>query len=817
MTPVTGVALWAFASEGITISVGLALLILIIWQAPQQRDNQLMAIYMGTVVVWGAANSLARLGVVLHSDNSFFFYLSALCIAFNSFALFTLTTHYANLWERMVIKGLLLFGCGSLLVVTPLIYQGVLLSFSPMDTGDLLGYEITPMGYAVFMLYYLYYLLATISLWRYRRQRAGTLLSGGIITCLGVLTSALPYTKDYPLDMICVAVGSFFFAQAILKEKLFNPLAELNQNLSDANRRLTEMADSLRKEEAKLTALIESTPDMVWSVDNQWCILTINTAFRQMFSLAYQIDLQPGMRILDYIPVEQRVAWQELYETTLKGERVSVEQFYSVRGIELYVDVSLTPIRTADDRITGVAVFSRDVTERHRADDLLHRQNEYMNALHETTLGLIRRLEISQLLETIIYRAAALVGTSHGYIYLLDSDENEMSLRVGIGAQTGDVGHRVQRGEGMPGRVWTSGMPLVVADYNSWPGKTQDNKTIHAAVCVPLKSESQVIGAIGLAYLEEGHVFTQTEVDILGRFAELAAVALDNARLYDTLQTELEERKRAEEAAEAANRAKSTFLANMSHELRTPLNAIIGYSEMLMEIAEDEDGESYLPDLKKIDAAAKHLLGLITDILDISKIEAGKMALESESFDLGKVIENTLASIQPMAEKNCNSLEVNCSGEPGIMFSDRAKVQQCLLNILSNAAKFTTNGKITLEVGRNDRMPSSNAFCVANSIAQVVSRVSGHSSVVVFRISDTGIGVSADHLSKLFQPFTQVDPSATRKYGGTGLGLAITKRFCQMMGGDVSVESEVGKGSTFSIWLPTHCPTNPKRFSEPEI
>ena len=588
--------------------------------------------------------------------------------------------------------------------------------------------------------------------------------------------------------MICVAVGSFFFAQAILKEKLFNPLAELNQNLSDANRRLTEMADSLRKEEAKLTALIESTPDMVWSVDNQWCILTINTAFRQMFSLAYQIDLQPGMRILDYIPVEQRVAWQELYETTLKGERVSVEQFYSVRGIELYVDVSLTPIRTADDRITGVAVFSRDVTERHRADDLLHRQNEYMNALHETTLGLIRRLEISQLLETIIYRAAALVGTSHGYIYLLDSDENEMSLRVGIGAQTGDVGHRVQRGEGMPGRVWTSGMPLVVADYNSWPGKTQDNKTIHAAVCVPLKSESQVIGAIGLAYLEEGHVFTQTEVDILGRFAELAAVALDNARLYDTLQTELEERKRAEEAAEAANRAKSTFLANMSHELRTPLNAIIGYSEMLAEEAEEDGQTGMVPDLTKIQTAARHLLNVINDILDLSKIEAGKIQLYLEIFDIDTLVQDITNMATPLLQNKKNTLQVICPKDIGAMYADLTRVRQCLFNLLSNAAKFTENGVITLEVLRVAQSTPTSHFPLPTSI--------------LFRVKDTGIGMTTDQLNKLFQPFTQADASTTRKFGGTGLGLTITRHFCRMMGGDVTVNSQIGHGTTFTVLLP---------------
>ena len=241
------------------------------------------------------------------------------------------------------------------------------------------------------------------------------------------------------------------------------------------------------------------------------------------------------------------------------------------------------------------------------------------------------------------------------------------------------------------------------------------------------------------------------------------------------------ELQKAKESAEAASRSKSTFLANMSHELRTPLNAIIGYAEMLQEEAEDAGLASYVADLKKVHGAGKHLLGLINDILDLSKIEAGKMDLYLERFDVREVVDGVVATIAPIVEKNANTLKVECPEGIGTMHGDLTKVRQALFNLLSNASKFTEGGTITLAVERH--------------------AVEG-ADWLDFRVSDTGIGMTEEQLKRLFQPFTQADASTTRKYGGTGLGLTITRRFCQMLGGDVTVESEPGKGSTFTIKLP---------------
>ncbi len=257
--------------------------------------------------------------------------------------------------------------------------------------------------------------------------------------------------------------------------------------------------------------------------------------------------------------------------------------------------------------------------------------------------------------------------------------------------------------------------------------------------------------------------------------------------------------KKAREAADAANTSKSHFLANMSHELRTPLNAILGYSELLQDEAKDLGDKAYIPDLQKIHGAGKHLLGLINDILDLSKIEAGKMTLYLEEFDVAKLVDDVEATVQPLVSRNGNRLEVDCPGDIGTMRADLTKVRQTLFNLLSNASKFTENGVIRLLVGRG--VPAEPLRATASD-GESGSAGTPRPTSFSFVVSDTGIGMTEDQLGRLFQAFTQADVSTSRKYGGTGLGLAISRRFALMMGGDLTVVSEPGKGSTFTLTLP---------------
>ena len=292
-------------------------------------------------------------------------------------------------------------------------------------------------------------------------------------------------------------------------------------------------------------------------------------------------------------------------------------------------------------------------------------------------------------------------------------------------------------------------------------------------LAVPLLREDEAIGALSIRRTEV-RSFTDKQIELVGTFADQAVIAIENVRLFDEIQD------KSRQLAEASQH-KSQFLANMSHELRTPLNSIIGLTQTLTEHAPRFGTEKALEPLNRVLNAGHHLLNLINDILDLSKIEAGRMELHLESFPLKPLIEDVARTIEPMATKNGNRIVIDCRLELGTIHADQTRFRQALLNLASNANKFTEKGTVT--------------------IAAQPQRNDGREWITI-AVADTGIGMTPEQMGRLFQEFSQASSATASKYGGTGLGLAISRRFCQMMGGDITVESEPGRGSTFTIRLP---------------
>ncbi len=352
---------------------------------------------------------------------------------------------------------------------------------------------------------------------------------------------------------------------------------------------------------------------------------------------------------------------------------------------------------------------------------------------------------------------------------------------------------RFPPGIGLPGRVLAEGRPAWVADIaleENFPRQAKAAEAgLRAGMAFPVMVGREIVGVLEF-FSRQVEEPDEAVLALMGDVGTQIGRVIERARSEDALQA-------AKEVAEVANQAKSTFLASMSHELRTPLNAIIGYSEMLEEDAADAGQDDFLPDLAKIRSAGRHLLGVINDILDLSKVEAGKTELYLETFGVAALVEEVAATVRPAVESKGNRLEVVMADGLGEMHADLTKVRQTLLNLASNAAKFTEGGTVTVTARRED------------------------GDTVVFEVADTGIGIAPEHMDRLFQAFSQAESSTTRRFGGTGLGLAISRSFCQMMGGDITVASEAGRGSTFIVRLPVHVteavpPEPPLGSREPE-
>jgi signal transduction histidine kinase len=404
---------------------------------------------------------------------------------------------------------------------------------------------------------------------------------------------------------------------------------------------------------------------------------------------------------------------------------------------------------------------------------------EELRALGQVTQAVNSTVDLETVLTTIVAKATQLSRTEAGAIYVFDDANQEFQLRATYGLDDAVVAElrdsHIRIGETAISDAAQQRVPIQIPDIQNEPSATLDvivRAGFRALLVVPLLGTDRIVGALVVRRKKPGE-FPKSAVELLQTFAAQSVLAIQNARLF----SEIEEKSR--QLAEASEH-KSQFVSSMSHELRTPLNAIIGLTDMLVTNTARFGTEKAKEPLQRVHRAGTHLLGLINQVLDLSKIEAGKLELNPQTVQLAPLINDVISTAGQLAEQNKNRLVVDAQQDLGALTVDPMRLRQILLNLLSNACKFTKAGEVKL----------------------AARKVSNGSNFVEFAVSDTGIGMTAEQQAKLFEEFTQADASTAQKFGGTGLGLALSRKLARMMGGDVTVTSEPGKGSVFTVRLP---------------
>ena len=547
-----------------------------------------------------------------------------------------------------------------------------------------------------------------------------------------------------------------------------------------------EIAADLEQSEARKAAILETALDCIIAIDEESHITEWNPAAEKTFGHSRAAAL--GQILPDLIiPPSLREAHLKGMENYLQtgegpvlGQRIEVPALHA-DGHEFPIELAITRIEGAGPPL--FTAYLRDISARKRAEEELASGTRLAVLRAQVGLALNRSEDLTEILQACCQALVDHLDASFVRVWTLDETQNVLHLRANAGDYTRleHIQSLVPVGQLKIGRIAQEKRPYLTNSVLGDP-LVSDQEWIEREGLVsfagyPLLVEGQLLGVVAMF---AKHALSDEVLAALSTVADAIALGVGRKRS----QVELE---RAKLAAEEASRTKSLFLANMSHELRTPLNAILGYSEMLEEEAQDLELENFVPDLGRINSAGKHLLALINDILDLSKIEAGKMDLFVEEFDVAVLIGEVSTLVAPMMEKNGNNLQVDVAADIGLMSADQTKVRQCLFNLLSNAAKFTERGDVALRAHRESIL----------GLNEATPR-----EWIVVEVQDSGIGMSAGQVLKLFQAFTQADASTTRKFGGTGLGLALTRSFCQMMGGDITVHSEPDQGSTFTINIP---------------
>ncbi len=549
--------------------------------------------------------------------------------------------------------------------------------------------------------------------------------------------------------------------------------------------------DALRTSEERYALITEASDEGIY----EWRVETDQTYVSPQLSQFFGVEsgeiATSSLNWMAQVHPEDRELYRKTMRDHLKGrnEKWGHEYRSSTRDGEYrWVHDHGTTVRDEKGRVVRIVGAVRDVTQRRQAEETARQKTELVALLQTVASAANESTSVEAAMQFAINKVCTFFDWPSGHVYLSADDASGDMVstnlwyfeKEGTSERLQEIvqNNRYRVGKGWIGQVLQHRAPAWVTDIKNDPQclgfLTAEDPGIKATFAFPVLSGREVVAVFQLfsSYSIEPRATLLEAIPPIG--TQLGQV-VERSRAQELL-------REAKEQAEAGARAKSQFLANMSHELRTPLNAIIGISEMLYEDAEDFGYDDFTEPLRRTSRAGKHLMNLINDVLDLSKIEAGKIELHLEEFDIATVVQDGVNTTQSIAESNGNRVEFSCSDDIGRMFADATRVRQVILNLLSNASKFTRDGVISVRAFR-DKDPTSDEL--------------------VLSVSDTGIGMNEEQIQKLFQEFSQADSSTTREYGGTGLGLTISQRFCHLMGGEIEVSSIPGQGSTFTMRLPT--------------
>jgi PAS domain S-box-containing protein len=564
------------------------------------------------------------------------------------------------------------------------------------------------------------------------------------------------------LEMQAVEMES----QAAELEATSEDLRSTNDALNRSTQAAEQSRDAAESARVQLEGVLENLPDAASVFDSQWRWTYVNPAAKRILSqLGVDADSVAGKVLWDTLPQLKGTKFELEAQRALR-EGIVVEYEEHVAEIDAWLENTIVPVNGS------VMAFARDITRRKREEagaKLLSNASRVLASTldYEKTLEAVARLAVGDLAD---WCTVDLSDPEGGIRQVVVSHKDEARIKWARELNRryppdysgpAGVGHVIKTGE-------PEVYPEITDEMVAGAARDKDHLAImrelkfRSALIVPMIARGRTLGALTLVSTERGRRYSTADIPLVMELATRSAIAIDNAQLY--------------RSALAASEAKSAFLATMSHELRTPLNAIIGYQSLLKEGIDGPLNKTQVTHLNRIRASADHLLGLIDEVLTFSRVEAGKEVVRRDEVSLRSIIDQAVTMNTPQADVKRLTLRVE--GDDAKLFTDGGKVRQILLNILSNAIKFTDRGEILIRSRADEKTAS-------------------------VSIIDPGIGIAAENLERIFDPFWQVEQRSTRKAGGTGLGLSVSRRLARLIGGDITVESEIGRGSTFTLTIPS--------------